>query len=282
MVLKEDVAASVVLYNSQIECIIQIISYINQVSKLYVIDNSEEPNQELIKQLLTLNTVEYISNEGNQGVAYALNKAASLAIHDGFSYLLTMDDDSRAPVRMVQTMLDFINTFEAGRIGILSVAHSEPNSRANFKFVTYTMTSGNLLNLDAYCQSGPFDDQLFIDYVDHEYSLRLKSKGFTTIELAGLKLEHHLGVEKSRQFFSHTISFVSHSPRRLYYLVRNGIYIVRKYMALYPISCLALSSLTVKEILKSLIIEDNKSVRAKYLGRAISDGFGKRMGKLID
>lgn len=279
---KNKVAASVILYNSGIDCVEQIASYSNQVGKLYIIDNSDRPDQHLIQQLKTFTDVEYFSNEGNKGIANALNKAASLAIQDGFSYLLTMDDDSRVPEHMVQHMLAFIQHFKESKIGIISVAHSEPIPNTTYKYVDYTMTSGNLLNLDAYQQTGTFEDQLFIDFVDHEYNLQLKSKGFATIELANLKLDHRLGTEKSKQVMNHTISFVSHSPKRLYYLVRNGIYIVRKYMFKYPIPCLTLSALTIKEIIKSLVLEDNRSTRAKYLGRAISDGLSSRMGKLVD
>ncbi len=278
----EAVAASVILYNSDVACLNQIASYQNQVGKLYVIDNSDKPNLSLVQRLTEFTNVEYVSNKGNKGVAYALNKGAELASRDGFQYLLTMDDDSRMPDTAVLYMLTFLQKFNEKAIGILSVAHSEPTPNTVFKYVDYTMTSGNLLSLRAYKETGPFDDQLFIDYVDHEYSLRLKLKGFVTIELAHLKLDHQLGVQKRRRFAGFNISFVSHSPKRLYYLFRNGIYIVRKHAFDHPIPCLKLLGLTLKEAIKSLFVEDDKLIRGRYLTRAVSDGFNNRMGKLID
>jgi GT2 family glycosyltransferase len=45
------------------------------------------------------------------------------------------------------------------------------------------MSSGNLLNLAAFKQVGAYNESFFIDYVDHEYCLRLKKKRFSILTL---------------------------------------------------------------------------------------------------
>ena len=81
------VAGVVVLYNPKKDFIINILSYLNQVKILYVVDNSEvaSPN---INWLESYRTVRRINNKGNIGIAAALNLAAYTAIEDGFDLLL--------------------------------------------------------------------------------------------------------------------------------------------------------------------------------------------------
>ena len=53
------------------------------------------------------------------------------------------------------------------------------------------MTSGSFLNLKVYKEAGPFVDKLFIDYVDFEYCLRLKKKGFKIYKLNNTYMQHN-------------------------------------------------------------------------------------------
>lgn len=278
------VAGSVVLYNSSFACIDVIQTYYSQIDRLFVIDNSDIPNKKLVEALIGYRKIQYIANNGNQGIANALNRAASLALADGYTYLLTMDDDSMAPPSLVSEMLNFLNEYtDKERVGIISVAHSQPESKSkSYKKVPFTMTSGNLLNLDIYKIIGEFREDFFIDHVDHEYALRLKIHNYDIIELANLKLFHNLGILKKVNLFSYSISFVSHSPTRLYYLVRNGIYIIRKYFWQQPNLCLLIFALNFKESLKSMLLEDEKLKRLFFVIKAIKDGIIGKLGKIYD
>lgn len=193
------IAGTIVLYNSERNVFENVKTYIDQIEKLYVVDNSDKPNPELIKQFNTLSTVQYVSNNGNQGVAYALNRAAELALADGFDCLLTMDDDTQLPSGSVTTMLHFLADYPAAdKVGLISGVHSDNLlTDEPYRTVLYTMTSGNLLNLQAFRQVGPFRNDLFIDHVDHEYGLRLNKAGFMVLELPRLRINHRLGVRKS-------------------------------------------------------------------------------------
>ncbi len=67
------IAGMVTLYNSEQEVLNRIETYNSQVDKLYVVDNSEKPDEDLIRKIQsTYTNSEYISNGGNQGIAYAV------------------------------------------------------------------------------------------------------------------------------------------------------------------------------------------------------------------
>lgn len=274
-----DVAGVVVFYNSNLGCIANIALYINQVHKLFIIDNSESLDKTIgITLEKTFSNVHYHWNGDNKGVAFALNKAANLALEQGYKFLLTMDDDSRPSETLVEEMLAFLTANSRQQIGIVSVNHSSPKWPYSFRKVSYTMTSGNLLNLAAYHHVGPFLDKLFIDHVDHEYGLRLLTHGYEVIEVTGLSMNHQLGFRKKINFGSWQLTFVSHSPIRNYYNCRNGIYVARLYVKRYPAFMADVSIILLKELLKILFLEDRKSLRLRLFIKGFLDGILGKMG----
>lgn len=276
---KCDVAGVVVLYNSTIDVIPNIKSYIDQIDQLFVIDNSElqsDTAKTWVNAIFA--NAQYETNNGNKGVAFALNKAATLAIAKGYKFLLTMDDDSGVPPNLVSKMLSFVMNNSKNQIGIVSVNHSSKIGFLPFRYVLYTMTSGNLLNLSAYQHVGPFMDSLFIDHIDHEYGLRLNAQGFQVIELTHLKMTHKLGIKKSIKISFSKLSYISHSPTRIYYMSRNGFYVARKYFKLFPKFSLIVTILLIKEFIKIVLFDNNKILRIRLLGEGLKDGFFKRLG----
>lgn len=166
-----NIAAVVVLYNPELSVIKNINSYVDQVEKLYVVDNSVKLDISIFEKIKSLDNVEYSSNKTNLGIASALNIAAKKAIEDGFEYLLTMDQDSKASEGMVQQLL---RMFELNnKLGIAAAEsidcdfQDEHQINKYEKEVLFTITSGNLLSLEAYKSVGGFLDELFIDHVDY-------------------------------------------------------------------------------------------------------------------
>ena len=272
------IAGTVILYNSDWSVINNIETYINQIEKLYVIDNSDQPDTELVQQFDRLTTIQYISNNGNRGIAYALNRAADLALQDGFQFLLTMDDDTNLPSDAVDIMRRFLDN-STDYIGMISGVHSA-NLVTNkpWRAVLYTMTSGNLLNLQAYQQVGPFRNDLFIDHVDHEYGLRLNAAGFKVIELPALRINHQLGRSVPIGLWAKT--FISHTPVRAYYMVRNGWVVAAAYRKQFPAFKWQAMVWIAKEWLKTILFEDQKIRRLGLLWRGTVDALRGQLGKL--
>ncbi|XWW48096.1 glycosyltransferase [Fibrella sp. USSR17] len=275
----ELIAGVVVLYNSKSTVIENINTYINQVVRLYVVDNSATPNEDLIKEISQNSTIIYHLLNGNEGIASALNWAANQALEDGFQVLLTMDDDTKVPKNMVTDMINFWNQYTEP-IGILSGVHHTKQDFVLYRKLMYTLTSGNLLNLSAFKEIGPFMNELFIDHVDHEYGFRLNKYGYSVIEIPSIKLEHKLGYSKRVSIGSLTlIKYGTHPPVRLYYFARNGIYLLSKYTYLYPKFVFIYFLEISKRLVKASLLDENRQLRLRMIFRGFRDGIIGRLGK---
>ena len=106
-------------------------------------------------------------------------------------------------------------------------------SSSNFINVNAVITSGALLNLDIWKKLGGFDQKLFIDEVDHEYCYRAKQQGFEIKQFKNIYFEHQFGKSKIAGYFGLIAkkSRIIHSPVRVYFMVRNYLYIRKKYKA---------------------------------------------------
>lgn len=282
---KLNVAGMITLYNSEQDVLQRIGTYIDQVQKLYAVDNSEQKDIKLIESIVNAYpTVKYISNGGNQGIAHALNVAAKAAIRDHFAYLLMMDDDSETPTNLVSTLYAVAIRNSSENVGIVA-AQSDTNVRRNDEQETITtITSGSLLNLKAYQATGPFLDDLFIDWVDHEYCFRLAKHGYRIVIANQIKLTHRLGVFKTKLIINLIpVRWRSHSPTRLYYKFRNSIYVMNSYKRQLPFTfILPVYYELLRDIAKIVFMEAHKGAYLTSVKRGLLDAYKKRLGKLPD
>ena len=164
------VAATVILYNpDEISLLLNISSYINDVDKLYVIDNSDfSLSSKIVEYFLSINHIEYINLGGNKGIAYALNYAAISAIKAGYDWLMTMDQDSKATPSMVNKLMSFVYDNRNKHLGIVAARPIftdetvEVSLIPKYEYVDVVISSGNVINLAAYEEIGGFENKLFI------------------------------------------------------------------------------------------------------------------------
>lgn len=260
-------AGVVVLYHPDLLVIENIRSYIEQLEKLFIIDNSEFASEFFADSVKSNSKCEYIFNRGNLGIAAALNIGAQKAIEAGYSYLLTMDQDSKASENMVQTLINFYKKNTTESIGIVTPFHNnkgvQKSPASKTSILLTAMTSGNLLNLEAFKKTGPFREELFIDYVDKEYCLRLRKLGYKVIRLNDLMLIHNLGDARIKKILLWNFYITNHSPLRLYYRTRNRFRLISKYKLKFPLYCLDDLKNFLIEIFKIIVYE--KQVKEKLL-----------------
>jgi rhamnosyltransferase len=273
-----DVACVVVLYNPDESLKNNIESYINQVDKLYLVDNSERINPEWILQIIANDKVSYTRNETNIGIASALNFGAKQASR--YKWLLTMDQDTVLPEGYVSKLLTF-DTLQT-TTGIICPVYSNTrfNRKKRAEEVPFAMTSGNLLNISIYNKIGPFLNELFIDHVDHEYCLRLRVNGFKILRVNEVILDHKPGTPVRISILGFRIYLSIHSPLREYYYCRNGIYVGRIYSSAYPQFRFYFYKQLVKELIKMLLMP-NRKYYLSLLWLAIQDGRNHKLGKLF-
>lgn len=280
------IAAVVIWYNPAKNILDNINSYINQVEKVIIIDNSEFSNEGLLTNA-SFKNFEYIFNNSNLGVAAALNIGAQKAIELGFDYLLTMDQDSKADEAMVFKLLELMQSSE--RIGIVSAEpydkeiHNpiEPENLYT-KSVLFTITSGNLLNLNAYKIVGGFLDKLFIDHVDHEYCLRLNQKNFKVIKTNEVLVFHKLGNSNRKKLFRWIFYPSNHSPLRLYYRTRNRLFVDELYRKSFPEYVKRDKRNFIRELFEIIVFEKKILAKISMIIKGYIDYKKNRFGKYLN
>ena len=233
-----NIAGVTVFYNPCPEYVENILAYRDSVAVVYVVDNSEHPDTEIAERLAAVANVIYLRNNRNLGIAEALNMAAERALAAGYDYLLTMDQDSVVTPGMVEALLACLDRAGREEVGIVTPRHQHGATIAPVVGeccdVDVAMTSGNLLNLKAYQRAGAFRNDYFIDYVDHEYCLRLRLHGYRIIQANHAILRHQLGAMTWHRLLHRRIKVCNHPPIRRYYGFRNRFYFYRQYGKLFP------------------------------------------------
>lgn len=229
-----EIAGVVILYHPDVMMTIENIkSYAPFLKKLYVLDNSETQNEELKHSLQYFgNKVSYHIEGKNEGLAKRLNQAANYAISDGFSYLLTMDQDSRFENGLFEKYVSIVESTQLENVAQFGV-NTNPaamNNSNSYEVVSCLITSGTIMDLSIFEKVGPFEEKLFIDFVDVEYGLRCKHEGYLNISYPSVLMSHSKGYIKlgrSLKNFKKTPRIL-HAPIRIYYMIRNGLYMYFK------------------------------------------------------
>lgn len=269
------IAGVVVLYNPDDKVLVNIPTYLDDVDVLYVVDNSDTPNNGLVEQLRRIPKVGYYSEARNLGIAKAFNIAAHKAAAAGYDWLLTMDQDSRASEDMLNRMISLIEDNDMDDVVIVSPRHAtlgyENNLYGEMVLKLGVMSSGNLLNLRVYQQLGDFMEELFIDYVDYEYCLRANSKGYKVLQINDAVLYHELGRQKMHKLLWKEVSVTHHNAVRRYYITRNRLFVSAKYKRAYPEFYRREMRSFLAETLKIILFEDNKFGKLKSTVKGLRD-----------
>ena len=274
-------AGVVVLYNPDPTVIQNIQSYLTFLHILYVIDNSETPNTNIVERLRGLGEkIKYIAFGENRGIAYALNLGATLAIESGADWLLTMDQDSRFEKESISKLVEYCMNLRDDKVIIVAPEPIDTElvyrKRKENPFTYVVITSGSMLNLKLYQKNGPFREDFFIDFVDIEYCLRAKRNGLNVITLKGVMMEHKLGKPRKVLFFTTT----NHPPIRRYYITRNRLAVWREYYSVDPDFIRSNMVSFVKETAEILLGEDRKLEKMRMIIKGITDSLRGKFGKL--
>jgi rhamnosyltransferase len=281
---KPRIAGVVVLYRPGEEVAANITTYLEQVDILFAVDNSEDGSGQLALLGGELAGIVFVANGENLGVAAALNIGVRLALDEGCDFLLTMDQDSRATPGMVRTMLDCLDSFDHDEIGIVAPflvtrPGERPVGNADCLEVETAMTSGSILDLRAYQKAGPFLEELFVDFVDIEYSLRIRAGGFRIVRANRAVLEHCVGDLMKIPMVGGDLYLTSHAPQRKYYKTRNRFYVAGRYRSLFPAFCRRDRIRFFLELIRLLLFEGDKKEKLAMMARGYSDYRNGRMGR---
>lgn len=275
-------SAVVVFYYPSRDNIKHINKYLNEVDQIYVVDNSDDD----VIRMQSDDKIKYIKYGENKGIAKALNEGAKLAIKDRFKWLLTLDQDSKITSKNISDLKSFIENTKEKNIGLVAPYQDIglPFTKSSEEYEEYIelMTSGSVLNLDAYKKIGGFKDWLFIDCVDTDYCLNLHKNKYQVLRLNNVIMKHSLGNLRLHKFLGKTYDCFNHNPIRRYYIVRNNLYINEMYHDLCPDYCDHLIRAQKGQVKRILAFEKNKFKKLKMMYKGYRDYKHGIKGKLSD
>ena len=276
-----DVCAVMVTYNPEPSFEQNVRALLPQVGKLIIVDNlSASAGHLLIAETASACDVEVIWNTQNLGIAAGLNMGIERALSTGqYSWIATFDQDSLAPPDYVAAILEAYSVCpfrdDVAMIGAnyKLVMHEHANAPISvFREVKTLMTSGSFLKSLVFGVCGNFDESLFMDYVDHEFCLRLRLHGFRVIQSSRAVLAHRLGSPTLHRFLWKRFMVTNYSPSRRYSNARNRVIVYRRYLSSDPLWVLHDILKWFRQTAKLVLVEQNRTEKFVSLARGFWDG----------
>jgi rhamnosyltransferase len=292
---KENICAVIVTYHpdacfpKRVECIAK------QVGQLVIVDNhSNRSSVAMLQDICVRLKIELILNDGNWGVAAALNQGINLAHDLAFSWVLLFDQDTEPLDFMVHSLATvYEEYFEKDRLALIGSNFYEGNSsREYYKLGSVVnhlwveqktvITSGSLLRVSVFQEIGSFRNELFIDHVDHEYCLRARARGFKVIVTCAPIMKHSVGAVTWHKLLWRETKTSNHSALRRYYMARNDIVLAKGYIFNEPVWVLKTLYSRLNKLILICFFEKNKLVKLKLTALGFLDGLTSNFHRRID
>ena len=264
-ITEQNLVGVVIWYFPDLQNIQNINTYLQDIKLLVIVDNSNIDNSNLLLEF-EQSKVKYIPNFQNNGIAKALNQGVRTARDNNAEWILTMDQDSSFINRDLKQYIQAANEYsKIENVAIFSPTYYD--SRTDFhnflpteKFtrIAYTMTSGNLLSINALLKTGYFNEKLFIDWVDEELCIRIRLNGLNIVRVNPFILNHFVGNGTRKiNFFGVEKTFDDYSPVRYYYITRNALYVSK----LYPKEAKNIKTRWKRLVRKTIMYDNNRKLR---------------------
>ncbi|MET3808946.1 glycosyltransferase [Arthrobacter sp. UYEF3] len=246
------IAAVIAAFNPDEDLLANAAAIRAQVDELIVVDDysSAPAAAGIFTRLQKVSGVTVLAMNCNSGIAATLNRGIEeLQTKRPPDFILTFDQDSLPVAGYVDNALATYERATAGghRVGFVSAqsfsGHSVPvlGHADGFSDAFDPMQSGFFIPVSTFSAIGKFETGFFIDCVDSEYTARARAAGYRVLIGAGCSVKHRLGARlpakafgQPLRFRGNDLSFNYYSPFRMYYIVRNGTTLVRRYWRRNP------------------------------------------------
>ncbi len=283
------IAATVIIYNPDENVISNIQSYADYFGAVYVYDNSTTTSS-IQTNIAAIKNVELIQDFENRGIAERLNTACIKAIENNFNWLLTMDQDSSFEKEMIEEYVKHFFAYEdKNRVAQFGITLTNKGAIPNIEPIEFVpteilITSGSMLNLEAYNIIGPFDTAYFIDQVDNDYCIRSTIAGYSLIRFTNVHLTHQMGNDVKRSSIK-TLYLIKkyktvHPPLRCYYIYRNLLYFLKKFENQNLETVKYIENFTRHYLKQSKLYNGNYFKTQRYFAKAKKDFALNKMGKI--
>ena len=208
----------------------------HQIDHLVFVSNDCRPIHHGIIRL-GLKHVTYVKNDFNVGLGSALNQGLRYLQSRNYQWCLLLDQDTEVDSNLIDELRNIYKSHpDKSSIGILA-----PNYRSStgkrlaykdditWKSVPTVVTSGSLLKMEIINLIGYMREDFFIEGIDIEFCLRLRSSGFAIIASGRPLMTHSAGVGEEKKILGRTVLIGHHEPYRLFLQMQNLTHIIIHY-----------------------------------------------------
>lgn len=173
----------------------------------------------------------------NEGIAYGLRFIMDYAVQNHYDWVLSLDQDSISSKELIDKYKEHLGN---PKVGALTCDIRDRNfveiSEQNFlvgeqgvKQVQRCITSGCFMRVSAYTDTDGYDISMFIDFVDFDICYSLIRAGYKIMKIPFEGLLHEDGHGVNISFFGKRYIMYHKSAWRRFYMMRNEIYLARKF-----------------------------------------------------
>ncbi|PVV20515.1 MAG: hypothetical protein B6D79_14450 [gamma proteobacterium symbiont of Ctena orbiculata] len=296
----ENIVAVTVTYNVDGGFEDALQSYLDQVAQVIIVDNSTDANsREWLAEIVHSagERVKLIQNRQNLGLGKAQNIGIRAALDGGATWLLLMDDDSRAAPDMVSELLRTALQQEPD-VAIFAPRYDEQGVTRDARYVTapqgaygsprftiqdfsnastlshllFAISSGSLIRASLFREIGLIRESFSIDYLDVDFSLRALRGGYRIMAVADAVLYHQVGAQSEHRLFGRRFLAWNHSPMRRYTIYRNRTRIWRENLFSFPGFVIYDFLASLHDLFRILMFEESKTGKLWAAAKGIGVG----------
>lgn len=229
-------AGIVLAYHPTVEIRHNVRQLLTQVPRVFIVNNSPDALSRELLGDLDGDRVVILEQTENVGVAAGFNAGMRAALDAGFDYVWIFDQDSTVTDGMLDALLRAQARTDV-KVGIVGPALRAAETGNVYDAdrgqgsapIDALISSGALFSRALLEDIGLHDEALFIDYVDHDISLRAGRAGYTNLKVFETLLDHRFGESQPSRLLWRVVYVSNYSPMRQYYMSRNRVILARRF-----------------------------------------------------
>ncbi|AWZ39173.1 hypothetical protein CPQ89_03335 [Ligilactobacillus murinus] len=255
MILKDSakICAGIVLYNPELELLQKNVDALleQSIKQIFLYDNNSKNAVEIAKFFRDYDKVEYLCNDENKGIAYALNQLIDYADKKGYDWCLTMDQDSVCATNMIEEYTKYLDypkvalicpfVLNNGKFTLTEFEKLRLDNVTELKDPIDCITSACLNNVKIVKEVGGYTEKLFIDFVDTDLNCKVLENNYKILRINTTYLVQQMGNAHKVPFFELLQKMTKkdvfrrmkvanvYTDQRLYYSARNSRYVRNTY-----------------------------------------------------
>jgi rhamnosyltransferase len=291
-----DVAAIISAFNPPAPLIEAVSQLRRLVDLVIVVDDGSSSDPHDVLSQLEKNGITLLRLGANKGIAFALNAGVVEARRLGNPrFYLTLDQDSILDQNYITNALSTYTQASASGIDVGFIGASSYNGVpvlletpiAGFATPFDPWQSGMVIPAETFDAVGGFAEEFFIDAVDTEFTMRVRSRGLHALVGSDCNVMHTIGELRTPTLLGKRVTFggklktySAHSPTRVYYMSRNGVLLGMKYFQRFPLLLSRKAYYEVKNHSVRIIFGSHRTKLILALISGLAHGLLGRTGRL--